>query len=516
MGYETLFRISNIIDTNARLKESAKYFNDVTLNGLHYINYNAKTQDISISLPNHSTHHEATSYLIIEKKAETSINTVKRYSQDLKKFLDFLLIWDIDLNDGDLLVIVVAFIDYLRCIEHTSPPLNKSIMWSTLKVVPLNMQAKFNNVVSIGVSSDGFREQQTLEDNNIESISQTVSTVVTYLKFLQERSSKYKDLSLNHLPVKVKEVNTILSGTLGDSQVTTIDISAILAKAGLKSSKKSKLKIKPITKGVFTLEQCDLFIDSIPNSNYQNKLLFYILKNFGLRRGEAATLQIDTSTLPSNLIFMEYFEAQEYIKNNLKGDIEYSHSLNKWICSVVERENTDYRSQHKTGNREIPLLFNQDLFTEALVNALKHRQILIRYCDIKHPFLFVSQKQCDKGLPISGSAIYSKFCTIKENIYKEKGIDLSEYSPHSFRHFFATYLIRVKNKKIDDVSEWLGHSTPETTRKTYLHYISDEAENTNTVEDMMDTFKKTSKTAKKEIQQISKDYLNNYTDLEEF
>ena len=213
---------------------------------------------------------------------------------------------------------------------------------------------------------------------------------------------------------------------------------------------------------------------------------------------------------------MEYFEAQEYIKNNLKGDIEYSHSLNKWICSVVERENTDYRSQHKTGNREIPLLFNQDLFTEALVNALKHRQILIRYCDIKHPFLFVSQKQCDKGLPISGSAIYSKFCTIKENIYKEKGIDLSEYSPHSFRHFFATYLIRVKNKKIDDVSEWLGHSTPETTRKTYLHYISDEAENTNTVEDMMDTFKKTSKTAKKEIQQISKDYLNNYTDLEEF
>ena len=55
MGYEQLVRISNIIDTESRLKEYAKYYKSIRLNGLNYINQDK--QSLSICKPNHSTHH---------------------------------------------------------------------------------------------------------------------------------------------------------------------------------------------------------------------------------------------------------------------------------------------------------------------------------------------------------------------------------------------------------------------------------------------------------------------------
>jgi site-specific recombinase XerD len=46
---------------------------------------------------------------------------------------------------------------------------------------------------------------------------------------------------------------------------------------------------------------------------------------------------------------------------------------------------------------------------------------------------------------------------------------LEQYVPHSLRHFFATYHIK-RGIPLNVVSEWLGHSSPQTTYETYFHW----------------------------------------------
>jgi len=40
--------------------------------------------------------------------------------------------------------------------------------------------------------------------------------------------------------------------------------------------------------------------------------------------------------------------------------------------------------------------------------------------------------------------------------------------PHSLRHRYATFLVREAKADLFDVSEWMGHSDTEITRKMYV------------------------------------------------
>lgn len=486
MSYLQLHALCNIVNKEERQNAFARFYRNKKLNGLHYVNYYNDTQNISISCPNHSTHHEATSYLILMKNGSSSINTVINHSQYIKKFLDYLLIWDINILKDDLLIVMVGFVEYLKCLRRTNPPQHKSIQWSTVTSIPLHDKALSSNVVAIGMTNDGFMEQGRWEDMSYESISQTLSGALEYLMFLKERTKAYSNLQLNLLPRKHISSNSMLSGTLGRKKVEVVDTNSILKQTGLED-KTVKASISLELK-VFTETQCNLFTQHISPSNHQDKLLFYMLEHFGLRRGEVVNILIDTSTLPDRLIFMNDSNLHEHLKKNLKGDLEYVEPLGKWVCSVVKRENIDSRSQHKTGSRMIPLDFNDSTFLTLLGNALKQRELLVRNCEYKHSYLFVSQKRGNKGGPITGFAVYKKFCRIVNKIYKKTDVDLTSFSPHSFRHYFATYQIRVRKRSLDDVSSWLGHTSVETTRQTYLHYIPDNYEDTNIVEDITRTF----------------------------
>ena len=88
MSYLQLHALCNIVNKEERQNAFARFYRNKKLNGLHYVNYYNDTQNISISCPNHSTHHEATSYLILMKNGSSSINTVINHSQYIKKFLD--------------------------------------------------------------------------------------------------------------------------------------------------------------------------------------------------------------------------------------------------------------------------------------------------------------------------------------------------------------------------------------------------------------------------------------------
>ncbi|WP_160670505.1 site-specific integrase [Clostridium sp. C8-1-8] len=486
MSYKDLLKISNIIDHKVRLITFAKHYKSIKLDGLYYVNFITSSNTLSISHPDHRTHHEATAYLLF-KKSYNSINTAKNQAHHLKKFLDYLLIWDLDILQDDLLVILLGFIDYLRNIEANNSSYTKSIRWATVTEVPLHQQAyTYGQISKIAFSKDGFMDQKTWNELSYESILQAVSASIQFINFLKERTTYYKDLCITSLPVKARYKESMLSGTLGKNLITIIDIKSMLDSVGLKPIKDKKSLI--LEQKVFTVNQADTFINFIPQQHHQNRLLFHILKFFGLRAAEAANLMIDTSSLPTNLLFMEHFKAREFIKNNLKGDIEYSNHINKWVCYVVERDNQDYRSQHKSGSREVPFLFSEELFLDLLLNALKEREVLIRYTKKKHSFLFVSRQNQNKGNPITGQTIRKRYTHYADKLHKEYNIDLKNFSPHSFRHFFATYLIRVRKEDLSDVSRWLGHSSIEITRKVYSHYIPTNDRNINIVEDMAQEF----------------------------
>lgn len=493
MGYKDLLAIANIVDENLRLRTFGKYYKSLKIRGLHYVNHIASSNTLSISCPNHSTHHEVTSYLLI-RKSESSINTARGEAQHLKKFLDFLLLWDIDLLDGDLLVILTSFTDYLRIIQAKSNSFyklpSKTIGWSFLTKVPLNQQAYHNlNVIPIGVDAKGLMRRKEYSQLKYSTIEGIVGTAVRYLIFLHEQTQQYEELPVNQIPKRIKDTWSMLSGTLGPTETIVNSVGAILSKSGLKAKKKKGTRALDIKNRVFTPEQMDIFMNSLPHNHHQNRLLFHILRWFGLRAAEAANLMIDPSTIPDDLLFKEHHTAREYIKNKLRGDVEFVPQLKKWVCTVIERDNEDYRSQHKSdSDRSIPLVFSQDLFLDLLLNALRERQFDMNSLKQSHCFLFYSRNNKSRGCPLTGAAIFTRYQAYANKLL-QTGVDLTQYSPHSFRHYFATYLLRVRLQDVSDVSRWLGHSSTEITRETYLHYLPHKDQNKEVVQDMALQFK---------------------------
>ncbi|MFT9496168.1 tyrosine-type recombinase/integrase [Anaerosolibacter sp.] len=484
MSYSQLLKYSDNLDHSLRLIDYARYYSRLELEGLHYVTFIKESNILSISCPDHSTHHLATSYLIV-KSSEYPINTVKGRANDLKKFLDFLMLWDIDPGDVDLLRTLEAFTDYLRNIRLEKVK-KHSIEWSMATEVPLHTQASTKGkVVSIGYDNAGFKHVKNWHELSYSTISQTVGTAVQYLFFLKERTRQYQALPLNLLPVTSKYNKSILSGTLGKKQQTYVDIRAILSRVGLKAPVIKKNMI--LRQKVFKPDEFEFFMNAIPTHHRQNRLLFYVLGWFGLRASEAANIMIDTTTIPKNLVFMEFHEVREYIKKNLRGDIEFSQHIEQWVCSVVERDNEHYRAQHKSGSREVPLLFSEEYFLDLLVEALLERELLMQYATETHSYLFVSLRK--RGNPITGASVGEKFTNLVNKINKKYKRDFKTFSPHSFRHFFATYLLRIKRKSISDVSRWLGHANEEITRDTYSHYLPNKKDiEKEVVKDMIHTF----------------------------
>lgn len=493
MSYDKLMEIEDIEDVNSRLIKHANYYSSTELNGLHYVNFDKDTNTLSISCPNHRTHHLATSFLIKEKKSN-SINTVKKRAYDLKKFLDFLLIWNIDLLECDLLNLISGFVSYLRCIDPSPAPLfsDTMIFYSTLKKLPLNVTANsLGKVIKIGYQNNGFMASNSWEDSSYIAIRNIVSSSIKYIRFLKEKSTMYKSLNTDEFPVKAVKKQSALSGTLrSNSTVKVIDTDFILLDAGMKKKRYSSAYFSLDLK-VLQLEEIDEFMDSLASDNYQNKLLFTILKCFGLREGEASSLQVDVSKLSQDFMYMDFNDAIEHLKKNLAGDIEYDSRIEKWICHVNPNASTKYNQQSKTGARSIPLVFTETNFEFYLFYGLVERQILMSRDNREHNFLFVSRSSKDeRGNPITGDTVYTRFKYYADKLNTSGGIDLTDYSPHSMRHFFATHLIRTKKYNLLDVSKFLGHTSELVTLKTYYHFMDLETLELNVSKDILEKFRK--------------------------
>jgi len=330
------------------------------------------------------------------------------------------------------------------------------------------------------------------EDSSYIAIRNIVSSSIKYIRFLKEKSTMYKSLNTDEFPVKAVKKQSALSGTLrSNSTVKVIDTDFILLDAGMKKKRYSSAYFSLDLK-VLQLEEIDEFMDSLTSNNYQNRLLFTILKCFGLREGEASSLQVDVSKLSPEFMYMDFNDAIEHLKKNLTGDIEYDSRIKKWICHVNPNASTMYNKQSKTGTRSIPLVFTETNFEFYLYYGLVERQILMSRYNRKHNFLLVSRssKKDERGNPITGDTVYTRFQYYAKKLKDSGGIDLTDYSPHSMRHFFATYLIKSKKYDLLDVSKFLGHSSELVTLKTYYHFMDLETLELNVSKDILAKFRK--------------------------
>ena len=474
MSYNDLLNIEDIFLTKDRLKKHVKYYEKKYINGLHYVYHDRNSNNISICNPNHRTNHLATTYLLKLRNTE-SINTVRRHAYAIKKLLDFLLVWDIDLKETDLLYLMQGFVSYLRCIETNPVPKfkNGDFFYSTLKKIPLNNSAlSCGRVISIGYNKDGFMDSENWSSNSYNAIKSILSASVNYITFLNEKTKEFEDINLKTLPVKKATTkNSLLSGTLGNACVYKTDLDFIMSESGFK-----KPKVMPfencVSTDVLNLNEVDMLIDTISKTNHQNRLLFTTLKCFGLRAGEAANLEIDTSDLPE-LIFIDKGEAIGILKEKLKGDIRFDNKLKKWICYVVPRENENrFDIQTKTGGRAVHLVIPNSNFEEHLLLGIIHRDIVMNNNEISHKKLFIKVSHKDNpGQPITGSTINFRFSYLAEKLKLDSEYDLTSYSPHDIRHFYATHLISQLHYEAFEVSKLLGHASVEITIQRYYHFI---------------------------------------------
>lgn len=493
ISYVDLYSIANINNTEARLIKYSSYYKDKKIKGMHYVNFDKSTNTLSISNPNHRTHHLATSFVVAIRDL-SKVNSARKKAYELKKFLDFLSIWEIDLLECDLLVLILSFIDYLKCIAPSPAPkfTNAALFYSSLESIPLNrVAATSGRVISITPNNLLQQKNKKWEDLEPQSIYDIVATSIQYITYLSEKASTYKTLPLNQLPHKKAKSRSMLAGTLSPLRVETVDIEYLLAQSGIKLTHRSS-KIRANHLLVMTLNEVNQLINIIHPSDYQNKLLFITLKLFGMRAGEAADLLVDTHNLSKNFLFLDDRQALEDLKQNISGDLEYNKILKQWVFHISEPSTDRYDMQAKTGLRSIPLVYSEKEFEQALIYGIKERFILINYLAPKdrHDYLFVSKRNGEKGSNITGSTINNRFETLAKKLYEQSHIDLRKYSPHSLRHFYATYLIREKGYRIDDVSKWLGHSSVEMTRSTYFHYLPSQTRNINVSKDISNTFKK--------------------------
>ncbi|WP_209121202.1 site-specific integrase [Alkalihalobacillus sp. BA299] len=484
MSYSELLKISNILNPNERLKKYASYYKSKELTGLYYVYFALKENTLAICDPDHSTNHYSTSYLLTRKYTGVPINTVRSEANDLKKFLDYLYIWEIDIMSGDLLVILEGFVDYLRLLD-SDLNIQNVVEWSLVTKVPLNETARnLGKVVKVSSSDKSHLVVLDWAELNPKTIRKTLTTTIKYIEFLKRRTNKYFETDLHQLPIKQKIVNGLIVGTSGTIKTTHYDVQAIMRNLNIQTEKRF-IESLPFN-SIFTEEQLNCFFSEINNN--QDKLMFSILRYMGLRAAEVAGLKIDFSTMPNGFLTMDYFTAKNYLKTSFVSDIELFRHPDRdfWVCNVIDRDNEDHRSGHKkTGeNRSIPWLFGQELFLDLLYLALIERQILIRHASSDHGYLFVSRDRKAIGRPITGQSVAKKFETISKRLKRKKELDLTMYSPHTFRHFFATYLLKELKYQIDDVSRWLGHSSINITRDTYLHWLPSQTESEGKISDI--------------------------------
>ncbi|GAA0347459.1 hypothetical protein GCM10008967_42290 [Bacillus carboniphilus] len=488
MTYGTFKSINRIMDNKVRINHLTDYLYNKKINGLHYLDFLPDENLFCLVQPNQRTEHFSTSYLIELNNSSASPNTIRAIGNDIQRFLDYLMIFEIPLESvEDLSELLIGFIDYLSVIAVKRIKVRRSIEWSLLDFIPLNTTNE--EISKIEPNEFGKKEVSSYGRISDSLMYRTVSNVLGYLSFLKQRTVKFSELKMITLPIKATTQKSTNSSTVkGKKKIIHYDIKYLFDKAGIKLKISNKRKVTPFKGTIPTVEEIQRILEYTNEVSVINKLLVHTLVGFGIRGGELSNIRIIDSNIAPNFLSMNYHDAMSKIKEIRLGDLYFNHSIEKWVCEIEDDDTseTHFKSRHKTGSREIPYAFAQEEFTAILYAAIRERILLMRANQTKeHGYLFISKK--NKCKPMNNGTVYQIIKNLTRQLFKKTNLNLTWMYPHSFRHYFATYLLRIKKTSLDDVSRMLGHSDTETTRITYIHYLEDNKPE-STSEHMKDTF----------------------------
>ncbi|WP_339202048.1 hypothetical protein [Peribacillus sp. FSL P2-0133] len=260
--YDHLRHIDNTLDSTDRLRAFVQIYSFAKINGLHYVHFDGKGNIIQIYNSSHKLHYNSTCFLLKQKYTDTPINTASRQAHQLRRFLDFLEFWDIDLLEVDTFTVVVSFVSYLRLLKSLRAKPNRAIEYSLLKQVPLHERAKhFGKVSSISSNFEGIMIQDRFEDFSHNTISGFVETACKYLGFLKKETHEFESIDLTSIPVKQRAFTTTTTGTTGrKTYVIVTNVHAILSEAGFKIPNTSAGHIQPLSEEVMTEEVINNFM----------------------------------------------------------------------------------------------------------------------------------------------------------------------------------------------------------------------------------------------------------------
>lgn len=190
---------------------------------------------------------------------------------------------------------------------------------------------------------------------------------------------------------------------------------------------KSIFKIKEFDRGIRVLSKEQIETILAACTMQRDKILFELLLFTGMRIGEALSLDIHAigvSKIGENIQELSMRPNDEdYLKGNRQR-------------------------QQKTGTRA---LFIPTLLMEKLSSYYEQTWLSIyEKKEMVHEYFFISEFHNNVGEPLSYQAVWDR-C---RKIGKKTGI---YFTPHDFRHTFATILAR-NNVGIDRLGKLLGHS----------------------------------------------------------
>jgi integrase/recombinase XerD len=129
------------------------------------------------------------------------------------------------------------------------------------------------------------------------------------------------------------------------------------------------------------------------------------------------------------------------------------------LVSVVPRRNSNRARAKGGGGRQVPV--------PARVIRLYADYLHAEYGDLDSDYVFVNLWSGPIGSPLTYPSVYDLVCRIRERT----GI---MFGPHTFRHTYATELLR-RGVAVEVVQHLLGHASVATTSDAYAHLKIEDA-----------------------------------------
>lgn len=196
----------------------------------------------------------------------------------------------------------------------------------------------------------------------------------------------------------------------------------LLAHLGSRPERSRRIRLRAERRIADTLNSDQIAAIVAACDRLRDRFLFSLLASSGLRVGEALGLR--------------------------HSDIDAAGRL----VSVVPRVNSN-RARAKSGGRQVPV--------SATVIRLYADYLHGEYGELDCDYVFVNLWSGPRGYPLTYASVYDLVCRLRERT----GIT---FGPHTFRHSYATELLR-RNVPVEVVQHLLGHASIATTSDAYAH-----------------------------------------------